>query len=188
MHLWEAIHHDTDWRQFCFTRWLSACLGTRRSWSLIPCLQGSLKTSYTASAAHTASERPYCSRSSSSTSAGSSLTTQSCSVACWRSVWGMPSPLLWDNLITLSITWSIAQINSVDYLHKLPYTNFIYHVCFSIRWIVQAMKHELKIRAGDMPPQDIYQMSPSDVKQLLLDVLQPQQTGRCRMPTICVLL
>lgn len=46
------------------------------------------------------------------------------------------------------------------------------------RWIVQAMKHELKIRAGDMPPQDIYQMSPSDVKQLLLDVLQPQQTGR----------
>ncbi|XP_036390620.1 phosphorylase b kinase regulatory subunit beta-like isoform X2 [Megalops cyprinoides] len=47
-----------------------------------------------------------------------------------------------------------------------------------IGWIVQAMKHELEIRAGDMPPQDIYQMSPSDVKQLLLDVLQPQQTGR----------
>ncbi|KAB5525808.1 hypothetical protein PHYPO_G00144480 [Pangasianodon hypophthalmus] len=47
-----------------------------------------------------------------------------------------------------------------------------------IGWIIQAMKHELKIRAGDMPPQDIYQMSPSDVKQLLLDVLQPQQTGR----------
>ncbi|XP_062327802.1 phosphorylase b kinase regulatory subunit beta [Osmerus eperlanus] len=48
-----------------------------------------------------------------------------------------------------------------------------------IGWIVQAMKHELEIRAGDMPPQDIYQMSPSDVKQLLLDVLQPQHTGRC---------
>ncbi|XP_036399756.1 phosphorylase b kinase regulatory subunit beta isoform X2 [Megalops cyprinoides] len=47
-----------------------------------------------------------------------------------------------------------------------------------IGWIVQAMKHELEIRAGDMPPQDIYQLSPSDVKQLLLDVLQPQQTGR----------
>ncbi|KAF4090888.1 hypothetical protein AMELA_G00030670 [Ameiurus melas] len=47
-----------------------------------------------------------------------------------------------------------------------------------IGWIVQAMKHELKVRAGDMPPQDIYQMSPSDVKQLLLDVLQPQQTER----------
>ncbi|KAI4889121.1 hypothetical protein NFI96_014259 [Prochilodus magdalenae] len=47
-----------------------------------------------------------------------------------------------------------------------------------IGWIVQAMKHELEIRAGEMRPQDIYQMSPSDVKQLLLDVLQPQQTGR----------
>lgn len=46
------------------------------------------------------------------------------------------------------------------------------------RWIVQAMKHELKIRAGDMPTQDIYQLSPSDIKQLLLDVLQPQHTGR----------
>ncbi|XP_051555142.1 phosphorylase b kinase regulatory subunit beta-like [Myxocyprinus asiaticus] len=40
------------------------------------------------------------------------------------------------------------------------------------------MKHELKIRARDMPTQDIYKMSPSDVRQLLLDVLQPQQTGR----------
>uniref|UniRef100_A0A3P8VKE5 Phosphorylase b kinase regulatory subunit n=1 Tax=Cynoglossus semilaevis TaxID=244447 RepID=A0A3P8VKE5_CYNSE len=47
-----------------------------------------------------------------------------------------------------------------------------------IGWIVQAMKHELKIRAGDMPPQDIYQLSPSDIKQLLLDVLQTQQTSR----------
>ncbi|XP_030620490.1 phosphorylase b kinase regulatory subunit beta isoform X3 [Chanos chanos] len=47
-----------------------------------------------------------------------------------------------------------------------------------IGWIVKAMRQELKVRAGDMPPQDIYQMSPSDVKQLLLDVLQPQQTGR----------
>ncbi|XP_041650183.1 phosphorylase b kinase regulatory subunit beta isoform X2 [Cheilinus undulatus] len=47
-----------------------------------------------------------------------------------------------------------------------------------VGWIVQAMKHELKIRGGDMPPQDIYQLSPSDIKQLLLDVLQPQHTGR----------
>ncbi|XP_075934148.1 phosphorylase b kinase regulatory subunit beta isoform X4 [Anarhichas minor] len=47
-----------------------------------------------------------------------------------------------------------------------------------VGWIVQAMKHELKIRAGDMPAQDIYQLSPSDIKQLLLDVLQPQHTGR----------
>nr|XP_057944760.1 phosphorylase b kinase regulatory subunit beta isoform X4 [Doryrhamphus excisus] len=47
-----------------------------------------------------------------------------------------------------------------------------------VGWIVQAMKQELKIRAGDMPPQDIYQLSPSDIKQLLLDVLQPEHTGR----------
>lgn len=47
-----------------------------------------------------------------------------------------------------------------------------------VGWIVQAMKHELKIRSGELPPQDIYQLSPSDIKQLLLDVLQPQQTGR----------
>ncbi|XP_062275709.1 phosphorylase b kinase regulatory subunit beta isoform X3 [Scomber scombrus] len=47
-----------------------------------------------------------------------------------------------------------------------------------VGWIVQAMKHELKIRAGDMPAQDIYQMSPGDIKQLLLDVLQPQHDGR----------
>lgn len=47
-----------------------------------------------------------------------------------------------------------------------------------VGWIVQAMKHELKIRAGDMPPRDIYQLSPSDIKQLLLDVLQPQHTSR----------
>ncbi|XP_053722032.1 phosphorylase b kinase regulatory subunit beta isoform X1 [Synchiropus splendidus] len=47
-----------------------------------------------------------------------------------------------------------------------------------VGWIVQAMKQELKIRAGDLPPQDIYQLSPSDIKQLLLDVLQPQNTTR----------
>ncbi|XP_064016390.1 phosphorylase b kinase regulatory subunit beta isoform X2 [Pogoniulus pusillus] len=47
-----------------------------------------------------------------------------------------------------------------------------------IGWIIHAMKHELKIRAGDMPPRDLYQMSPSEVKQLLLDILQPQQQGR----------
>ncbi|KAM9817435.1 phosphorylase b kinase regulatory subunit beta isoform 1-T1 [Neosynchiropus ocellatus] len=47
-----------------------------------------------------------------------------------------------------------------------------------VGWIVQAMKHELKIRTGELPPQDIYQLSPSDIKQLLLDVLQPQNTTR----------
>lgn len=40
------------------------------------------------------------------------------------------------------------------------------------------MRYELKIRAGDMPAKDLYQMSPSEVKQLLLDILQPQQPGR----------
>ncbi|XP_062405738.1 phosphorylase b kinase regulatory subunit beta isoform X2 [Sardina pilchardus] len=56
----------------------------------------------------------------------------------------------------------------------------LFHGMLKIRigWIVQAMKHELKIRAGDMATQDIYQMSPSEVKQLLLDVLQPQHTSR----------
>ncbi|XP_075017339.1 phosphorylase b kinase regulatory subunit beta isoform X3 [Calonectris borealis] len=44
-----------------------------------------------------------------------------------------------------------------------------------IGWIIHAMKYELKIRAGDMPAKDLYQMSPSEVKQLLLDILQPQQ-------------
>nr|XP_023673751.1 phosphorylase b kinase regulatory subunit beta isoform X1 [Paramormyrops kingsleyae] len=47
-----------------------------------------------------------------------------------------------------------------------------------IGWIIQAMKHELEIRGGDLPPKDVYQLSPSDVKQLLLDVLQQHQTGR----------
>ncbi|KAM4638552.1 phosphorylase b kinase regulatory subunit beta isoform 5-T6 [Amazona ochrocephala] len=47
-----------------------------------------------------------------------------------------------------------------------------------IGWIIHAMKYELKIRAGGMPAKDLYQMSPSEVKQLLLDILQPQQQGR----------
>ncbi|XP_061863862.1 phosphorylase b kinase regulatory subunit beta isoform X3 [Colius striatus] len=47
-----------------------------------------------------------------------------------------------------------------------------------IGWIIHAMKYELKIRAGDMPAKDLYQMSPSEVKQLLLDILQPQEQGR----------
>ncbi|OPJ74278.1 phosphorylase b kinase regulatory subunit beta isoform A [Patagioenas fasciata monilis] len=47
-----------------------------------------------------------------------------------------------------------------------------------VGWIIHAMKYELQIRAGDMPAKDLYQMSPSEVKQLLLDILQPQQQGR----------
>ncbi|NWW74007.1 KPBB kinase, partial [Climacteris rufus] len=47
-----------------------------------------------------------------------------------------------------------------------------------IGWIIHAMKYELQIRAKDLPAKDLYQMSPSEVKQLLLDILQPQQPGR----------
>ncbi|XP_007536744.1 phosphorylase b kinase regulatory subunit beta isoform X4 [Erinaceus europaeus] len=48
-----------------------------------------------------------------------------------------------------------------------------------IGWIIHAMKYELQIRGGDKLATDLYQMSPSEVKQLLLDILQPQQNGRC---------
>uniref|UniRef100_A0A673VRY9 Phosphorylase b kinase regulatory subunit n=1 Tax=Suricata suricatta TaxID=37032 RepID=A0A673VRY9_SURSU len=48
-----------------------------------------------------------------------------------------------------------------------------------IGWIIHAMKYELQIRGGDQPARDLYQLSPSEVKQLLLDILQPQQNGRC---------
>ncbi|XP_029464331.1 phosphorylase b kinase regulatory subunit beta isoform X2 [Rhinatrema bivittatum] len=48
-----------------------------------------------------------------------------------------------------------------------------------VGWIIHAMKYELKIRAGDLPARDLFQLSPSEVKQLLLDILQPQQQGRC---------
>lgn len=81
-------------KQLFFVRWLLDYSGMRRSWYLTPCLQGLLKTSSTVSAALTASERPCCNKSLSSTSAGLSQTTQSSSVACWRSVWGTPSPAL----------------------------------------------------------------------------------------------
>ncbi|XP_030653394.1 phosphorylase b kinase regulatory subunit beta isoform X3 [Nomascus leucogenys] len=46
-------------------------------------------------------------------------------------------------------------------------------------WIIHAMEYELQIRGGDKPSLDLYQLSPSEVKQLLLDILQPQQNGRC---------
>uniref|UniRef100_A0A8C0WI76 Phosphorylase b kinase regulatory subunit n=1 Tax=Castor canadensis TaxID=51338 RepID=A0A8C0WI76_CASCN len=48
-----------------------------------------------------------------------------------------------------------------------------------IGWIIHAMEYELQIRGGDKPAVDLYQLSPSEVKQLLLDILQPQQSGRC---------
>ncbi|XP_072488237.1 phosphorylase b kinase regulatory subunit beta isoform X3 [Notamacropus eugenii] len=46
-------------------------------------------------------------------------------------------------------------------------------------WIIHAMKYELQIRGGGTAALDLYQLSPSEVKQLLLDILQPQQNGRC---------
>nr|XP_023411445.1 phosphorylase b kinase regulatory subunit beta isoform X4 [Loxodonta africana] len=48
-----------------------------------------------------------------------------------------------------------------------------------IGWIIHAMKYELQSRGRDKPAKDLYQLSPSEVKQLLLDILQPQQSGRC---------
>ncbi|XP_059524101.1 phosphorylase b kinase regulatory subunit beta isoform X2 [Myotis daubentonii] len=47
-----------------------------------------------------------------------------------------------------------------------------------VGWIIHAMEYELQIRAGDQPAVDLYQLSPSAVKQLLMDILQPQQNGR----------
>ncbi|XP_041417206.1 phosphorylase b kinase regulatory subunit beta isoform X2 [Xenopus laevis] len=48
-----------------------------------------------------------------------------------------------------------------------------------VGWIVHAIRYELKIRSGDQPEKDIYQLSPGEIKQLLLYILQPQQQGRC---------
>ncbi|XP_058393196.1 phosphorylase b kinase regulatory subunit beta-like [Diceros bicornis minor] len=50
-----------------------------------------------------------------------------------------------------------------------------------IGWIIHAMEYELQIRGRNKPATDLYQLSPSEVKQLLLDILQPQQNGRCWM-------
>ncbi|XP_027982808.1 phosphorylase b kinase regulatory subunit beta isoform X2 [Eptesicus fuscus] len=47
-----------------------------------------------------------------------------------------------------------------------------------VGWIIHAMEYELQIRAGDQAAVDLYQLSPSAVKQLLMDILQPQQNGR----------
>uniref|UniRef100_A0A8C4Q9C7 Phosphorylase b kinase regulatory subunit n=1 Tax=Eptatretus burgeri TaxID=7764 RepID=A0A8C4Q9C7_EPTBU len=60
-----------------------------------------------------------------------------------------------------------------------------------IGWIIHAMKHELALRAADVEKDgekdraapnpsssNLYDLSPSEVKQLLLDVLQPQQQAR----------
>uniref|UniRef100_A0A2K6MJU9 Phosphorylase b kinase regulatory subunit n=1 Tax=Rhinopithecus bieti TaxID=61621 RepID=A0A2K6MJU9_RHIBE len=59
------------------------------------------------------------------------------------------------------------------------YELLIHASLFYFRWIIHAMEYELQIRGGDKPALDLYQLSPSEVKQLLLDILQPQQNGRC---------
>nr|XP_033711016.1 phosphorylase b kinase regulatory subunit beta-like [Tursiops truncatus]XP_033711017.1 phosphorylase b kinase regulatory subunit beta-like [Tursiops truncatus]XP_033711018.1 phosphorylase b kinase regulatory subunit beta-like [Tursiops truncatus] len=46
-------------------------------------------------------------------------------------------------------------------------------------WMIHAMGYELQIRGRNKPARDLYQMSPSEVKQLLLGILQPQRNGRC---------
>ncbi|XP_077307795.1 phosphorylase b kinase regulatory subunit beta isoform X3 [Lithobates pipiens] len=52
-----------------------------------------------------------------------------------------------------------------------------------VGWIVHAMRYELQIRSqmrgGDKSETDIYQLSPGEIKQLLLCILKPQQSGRC---------
>ncbi|XP_053557941.1 phosphorylase b kinase regulatory subunit beta isoform X1 [Bombina bombina] len=48
-----------------------------------------------------------------------------------------------------------------------------------VGWIIHAMRYELRIRSGNQPERDIYQLSPGEIKQLLLYILQPQQQGRC---------
>lgn len=49
-------------------------------------------------------------------------------------------------------------------------------------WIVHAMRYELQIRnqmrGGEQSETDIYQLSPGEIKQLLLCILKPQQSGR----------
>ncbi|XP_036296549.1 phosphorylase b kinase regulatory subunit beta isoform X2 [Pipistrellus kuhlii] len=47
-----------------------------------------------------------------------------------------------------------------------------------VGWIIHAMQYELQLRAGGQAAEDLYQLSPSAVKQLLMDILQPQQNGR----------
>ncbi|KAM4614391.1 phosphorylase b kinase regulatory subunit beta isoform 2-T4 [Discoglossus pictus] len=48
-----------------------------------------------------------------------------------------------------------------------------------VGWIIHAMRYELKVRSGDQPEQDLYHLSPGEIKRLLLQILQPQQQGRC---------
>uniref|UniRef100_UPI00398EA37D phosphorylase b kinase regulatory subunit beta isoform X1 n=1 Tax=Pristiophorus japonicus TaxID=55135 RepID=UPI00398EA37D len=70
--------------------------------------------------------------------------------------------------LVIHIGWLIS--NSPELFHGM--------LKFRIGWIIHAMKHELMIRGEDLPTDYLYQMSPSDVKKLLLDILQPDQHER----------
>lgn len=88
---------------------------------------------------------------------------------------GIPSGLFLLLLSWVSAVKGIAKKSTrwfyfKDYGFLLPW--------FCSRWIIHAMEYELQIRSGDKPAKDLYQLSPSEVKQLLLDILQPQQNGR----------
>uniref|UniRef100_A0A452IVI3 Phosphorylase b kinase regulatory subunit n=1 Tax=Gopherus agassizii TaxID=38772 RepID=A0A452IVI3_9SAUR len=78
------------------------------------------------------------------------------------------------NFITKEVSYAAKFASSIA-----PHITTLLVHGKQVKWIIHAMKYELKIRAGDMPPRDLYQLSPSEVKQLLLDILQPQQQGRC---------
>lgn len=70
--------------------------------------------------------------------------------------------------LVIHIGWLIS--NSPELFHGM--------LKFRIGWIIHAMEHALAARGGDLPADYLYQMSPSDVKKLLLDILQPDEKGR----------
>ncbi|XP_062923000.1 phosphorylase b kinase regulatory subunit beta isoform X3 [Mobula hypostoma] len=70
--------------------------------------------------------------------------------------------------LVIHIGWLIS--NSPELFHGM--------LKFRIGWIIHAMKHALKVRGEDLPTDYLYQMSPSDVKKLLLDVLQADEKER----------
>ncbi|XP_072135738.1 phosphorylase b kinase regulatory subunit beta isoform X3 [Mobula birostris] len=70
--------------------------------------------------------------------------------------------------LVIHIGWLIS--NSPELFHGM--------LKFRIGWIIHAMKHALKVQGEDLPTDYLYQMSPSDVKKLLLDVLQSDEKER----------
>ncbi|XP_069757775.1 phosphorylase b kinase regulatory subunit beta isoform X6 [Narcine bancroftii] len=70
--------------------------------------------------------------------------------------------------LVIHIGWLIS--NSPELFHGM--------LKIRIGWIIHAMKHALKVRGEDLPTDYLYQMSPSDIKNLLLDILQSDQKER----------